>query len=101
MQPYILANASLIVDVSLGIAGGLVLILIEIFYKKHQLKRQRQMEVVRHAADKWRQTIQVSGKGFGFSHPVLLVKSIAVARSIRSTFKRVSLIDGGEVTIQV
>ncbi|CAG7836863.1 unnamed protein product [Allacma fusca] len=41
-----------------GIAGGLVLILIEIFYKKHQLKRQRQLEVARHAADKWRQTIQ-------------------------------------------
>ncbi|ODN01368.1 Glutamate [NMDA] receptor subunit 1 [Orchesella cincta] len=43
-----------------GIVGGLVLILIEVFYKKHQLKRQRQLEIARHAADKWRHTVQVS-----------------------------------------
>ncbi|XP_035708821.1 glutamate [NMDA] receptor subunit 1 isoform X2 [Folsomia candida] len=42
--------------IAAGILGGLVLILIEIFYKKHQLKRQRQLEIARHAAEKWRNT---------------------------------------------
>lgn len=38
---------------------GIGLIIIEVVYKKHQIKKQKRLEIARHAADKWRGTIEV------------------------------------------
>jgi ionotropic glutamate receptor NMDA 1 len=43
-----------------GIIGGLGLIVIEIVYKKHQMKKQKRMLVARMALSKWRGAIEVS-----------------------------------------
>uniref|UniRef100_T1J761 Glutamate [NMDA] receptor subunit 1 n=1 Tax=Strigamia maritima TaxID=126957 RepID=T1J761_STRMM len=51
--------AGVFILVAAGIVGGVGLIIIEIIYKKHQITRQKRMELARHAADKWRRTIQV------------------------------------------
>lgn len=51
--------AGVFILVAAGIAGGVVLIIIEMIYKKHQIKKQKRMELARHAADKWRGTIEV------------------------------------------
>lgn len=40
---------------------GIGLIIIEVVYKKHQIKKQKRLEIARHAADKWRGTIEVIG----------------------------------------
>lgn len=46
--------------VGAGIVGGVGLIIIEIIYKKHQTRKQRRMELARHAANKWRGAVEVS-----------------------------------------
>lgn len=51
--------AGVFILVGAGIAGGICLIIIEVVYKKHQIKKQKRMEIARHAADKWRGTIEV------------------------------------------
>lgn len=51
--------AGVFILVGAGIIGGICLIIIEVIYKKHQIKKQKRMELARHAADKWRGTIEV------------------------------------------
>ncbi|XP_022238810.1 glutamate [NMDA] receptor subunit 1-like, partial [Limulus polyphemus] len=50
--------AGVFILVGAGIVGGVGLIIIEIIYKKHQTRKQRRMELARHAADKWRGTVE-------------------------------------------
>lgn len=52
--------AGVFILVGAGIVGGICLIIIEVVYKKHQIKKQKRMEIARHAADKWRGTIEVN-----------------------------------------
>ncbi|KAG8230220.1 hypothetical protein J437_LFUL010848 [Ladona fulva] len=40
-----------------GIFGGVALIVIEVFYKRHHAKRQNRKELARYAFDKWRRVI--------------------------------------------
>lgn len=54
--------AGVFILVGAGIIGGICLIIIEVVYKKHQIKKQKRIEIARHAADKWRGTIEVSVK---------------------------------------
>lgn len=51
--------AGVFILVGAGIVGGICLIIIEVVYKKHQIKKQKRIELARHAADKWRGTIEV------------------------------------------
>lgn len=57
--------AGVFILVGAGIVGGIGLIIIEVVYKKHQIKKQKKLEIARHAADKWRGTIEVSLSHFG------------------------------------
>ncbi|KYN41066.1 Glutamate [NMDA] receptor subunit 1 [Trachymyrmex septentrionalis] len=50
--------AGVFIVVGVGIGGGIALIIIEMAYKKHQIRKQRKMELARHAADKWRGMIE-------------------------------------------
>lgn len=52
--------AGVFILVGAGIIGGMGLIVIEMVYKKHQMKKQKRMELARHAADKWRGCVEVS-----------------------------------------
>lgn len=56
--------AGVFILVGAGIIGGICLIIIEVIYKKHQIKKQKRMELARHAADKWRGTIEVRSATF-------------------------------------
>ena len=47
--------------VAIGIGGGIILIIIEITYKRQQVIKQRQVRVSRMAFDRWRRTIEASG----------------------------------------
>nr|CAG4651579.1 EOG090X00ST [Triops cancriformis] len=50
--------AGVFILVAAGIVGGVALIVIEIMYKRHQIRRQRRLELARHAADKWRTMVE-------------------------------------------
>lgn len=50
--------AGVFILVGAGIVGGIGLIIIEMAYKKHQIKKQKKLEIARHAADKWRGQIE-------------------------------------------
>ncbi|CAL1298352.1 unnamed protein product [Larinioides sclopetarius] len=50
--------AGVFILVGAGIVGGVGLIIIEIIYKKHQTRKQRRLELARHAADKWRGAVE-------------------------------------------
>ncbi|GAB6030252.1 Glutamate [NMDA] receptor subunit 1 [Chamberlinius hualienensis] len=50
--------AGVFILVAAGIVGGIVLIIIEIVYKKQQIRKQKRMELARHAADKWRGVVE-------------------------------------------
>uniref|UniRef100_A0A7R8VNK8 Glutamate [NMDA] receptor subunit 1 n=1 Tax=Timema douglasi TaxID=61478 RepID=A0A7R8VNK8_TIMDO len=52
--------AGVFILVAAGIVGGIGLIIIEMAYKKHQIRKQKRMELARHAADKWRGVIEVT-----------------------------------------
>ncbi|KAG5324596.1 NMDA1 protein, partial [Acromyrmex heyeri] len=54
--------AGVFIVVGVGIGGGVALIIIEMAYKKHQIRKQRKMELARHAADKWRGMIEQKRK---------------------------------------
>jgi ionotropic glutamate receptor NMDA 1 len=51
--------AGVFILVAAGIVGSVALIIIEMAYKKHQIKKQKRLELARHAADKWRGVIEV------------------------------------------
>ncbi|XP_048507258.1 glutamate [NMDA] receptor subunit 1 isoform X2 [Athalia rosae] len=51
--------AGVFILVAAGILGGIGLIMIEMVYKKHQIRKQKKLELARHAADKWRGAIEV------------------------------------------
>ena len=46
--------------VGLGIAGGVGLIVVEIIYHKHKLRRDKRAEAAKEAISKWKGTIEVS-----------------------------------------
>lgn len=50
--------AGVFILVAAGIVGGIGLIVIEMAYKKHQIRKQKRMELARHAADKWRGAVE-------------------------------------------
>jgi len=50
--------AGVFILVAAGIVGGVGLIIIEIIYKKQQIKKQKRNEIARHAADKWRGIVE-------------------------------------------
>ncbi|CAG0892692.1 unnamed protein product [Cyprideis torosa] len=50
--------AGVFILVAAGIVGGVALIIIEIIYKKHSLRKQKRMELARHAADKWKSAVE-------------------------------------------
>ncbi|XP_064488877.1 glutamate [NMDA] receptor subunit 1-like isoform X2 [Ornithodoros turicata] len=50
--------AGVFILVGAGIVGGIGLIVIEIVYKKHQTRKQRRLELARHAAEKWRGAVE-------------------------------------------
>nr|CAG4646802.1 EOG090X00ST [Megafenestra aurita] len=50
--------AGVFILVAAGIVCGVGLIFIEIMYKRHQIRRQRRMELARHVADKWRTMVE-------------------------------------------
>uniref|UniRef100_A0A075Q430 Glutamate [NMDA] receptor subunit 1 n=1 Tax=Diploptera punctata TaxID=6984 RepID=A0A075Q430_DIPPU len=50
--------AGVFILVAAGTVGGIGLIIIEMAYKKHQIRKQKRMELARHAADKWRGAIE-------------------------------------------
>lgn len=52
--------AGVFILVAAGIVGGIGLIIIEIIYKKHQIRKHKRLEIARHAADKWRGAVEVS-----------------------------------------
>ncbi|CAN7938246.1 unnamed protein product [Ixodes hexagonus] len=58
--------AGVFILVGAGIVGGIGLIVIEIVYKKHQTRKQRRLELARHAADKWRGAVEMRQR-FGTS----------------------------------
>lgn len=51
--------AGVFILVAVGIIGGIALIGIEIFYKKSQVKQQRQLDAARNAAEKWKRLVEV------------------------------------------
>jgi hypothetical protein len=57
--------AGVFILVAAGIVGGIGLIIIEMAYKKHQIRKQKRMELARHAADKWRGAIEVKHRVAG------------------------------------
>lgn len=59
--------AGVFILVGAGIIGGIGLIIIEVVYKKHQIKKQKRLEIARHAADKWRGTVEVINIFYCFS----------------------------------
>ena len=58
--------AGIFILVAAAIVGGVGLIVIEIMYKRHQVRQQRRLELARHAADKWRSMVEVSRYNFHF-----------------------------------
>ncbi|KAI5633392.1 receptor family ligand binding region domain-containing protein [Phthorimaea operculella] len=50
--------AGVFILVLAGIIGGIVLIVIEVVYKRHQIKKQKRLEIARHAADRWRGAVE-------------------------------------------
>lgn len=65
--------AGVFILVGAGIIGGIMLIIIEMAYKKHQIRKQKKVELARHAADKWRGTIEVMNFTICSSHDSYLV----------------------------
>lgn len=82
--------AGVFILVGAGIVGGICLIIIEVVYKKHQIKKQKRMEIARHAADKWRGTIEVIRSLFIYIrysyHTVLRAACVAVVRLARAAY---------------
>lgn len=46
-----------------GIVAGVLLIFVEIAYKRHRGLKDKELELARNAADRWRGNIEVSGTG--------------------------------------
>lgn len=60
--------AGVFILVLAGIIGGIVLIVIEVVYKRHQIRKQKRMEIARHAADRWRGAIEVNRANVANNH---------------------------------
>ncbi|CAL4107639.1 unnamed protein product, partial [Meganyctiphanes norvegica] len=50
--------AGVFILVAAGIVLGIGLIIVEIIYKKHQIRKRKRLEIARHAANKWRGAIE-------------------------------------------
>jgi ionotropic glutamate receptor NMDA 1 len=52
-----------------GIVAGVVLIFVEIAYKRHRGLKDKELELARNAADRWRGNIEVCiSEGFIWKH---------------------------------
>ena len=51
--------AGVFILVATGILGGVGLIMFEIFYKRHQTRKQKRLELARNALDRWKEMVQV------------------------------------------
>lgn len=56
-----------------GIVAGVLLIFIEIAYKRHRGLKEKELELARNAADRWRGNIEVS---YPYVYVSLLVKVV-------------------------
>lgn len=63
--------AGVFILVGAGIFGGLVLIIIEVNYKRYLAKQKRRMQIARKAAAKWRGVVEVS-------HSTILIKVASI-----------------------
>lgn len=55
-----------------GIVAGVILIFIEIAYKKHRGLKEKELELAKHAADRWRGNIEVAIKKSGSVGGIIL-----------------------------
>lgn len=56
--------AGVFILVGTGIFGGIALIMFEIFYKQHQNRKQKRIELTRNAADRWKTMVEVRYQSF-------------------------------------
>jgi len=59
-QDIFLSVAGVFMMVAGGIVAGVFLIFIEILYKRHRGLKEKELELARNAADRWRGNIAVS-----------------------------------------
>jgi len=57
---HLLSFAGVFMMVAGGIVAGVFLIFIEILYKRHRGLKEKELELARNAADRWRGNIAVS-----------------------------------------
>ncbi|KAF7271230.1 glutamate ionotropic receptor NMDA type subunit 1 [Rhynchophorus ferrugineus] len=93
--------AGVFILVGAGIIGGMGLIVIEMVYKKHQMKKQKRMELARHAADKWRGCVEKRKTLRASSGPQRRIKSNGVNEAVTIShvvdkFQRVGQLAGPE-----
>ncbi|XP_066139509.1 glutamate [NMDA] receptor subunit 1 isoform X2 [Euwallacea fornicatus] len=93
--------AGVFILVGAGIIGGMGLIVIEMVYKKHQMKKQKRMELARHAADKWRGCVEKRKTLRASSVPQRRIKSNGVNEAVTIShavdkFQRIGQIGGPE-----
>uniref|UniRef100_A0A1B1FKH6 Glutamate [NMDA] receptor subunit 1 n=1 Tax=Phyllotreta striolata TaxID=444603 RepID=A0A1B1FKH6_PHYSR len=74
--------AGVFILVGAGIVGGIGLIVIEMAYKKHQIKKQKRMELARHAADKWRGAVEKRKSMRASANPQRRIKSNGVNEAV-------------------
>lgn len=56
--------AGVFILVGTGILGGVGLIMFEIFYKQHQTRKLKRLELARNAVDKWKEMVEVCSESF-------------------------------------
>ncbi|XP_060528776.1 glutamate [NMDA] receptor subunit 1 isoform X2 [Cylas formicarius] len=93
--------AGVFILVGAGIVGGIGLIVIEMAYKKHQIKKQKKMEIARHAADKWRGAVEKRKTLRASAVPQRRIKSNGVNETVTIShvvdkFQRVGQLSGPE-----
>ena len=59
--------------VGAGIVGGIGLIIVEIIYHKHKIRRAKRTETAKIAFSRWKGTIEVSLAITFLFHPILLL----------------------------
>jgi len=73
--------AGVFILVGVGIVGGVGLIMIEVIYKKSQVKQQRQLDVARSAAERWKRLVEVRPKSTQTSRTSLSVSGLQASQT--------------------
>lgn len=73
--------AGVFILVGVGIVGGIGLIMIEVIYKKSQVKQQRQLDVARSAAERWKRLVEVRPKSTQTSRTSLSVSGLQASQT--------------------